>query len=240
MFVKLVDYCLPICVRFIPLLVTRSNVINCTSVAPCLISLAVPLLLIGVANPRNARWNGSCWVLIASCALSHLFVPDQVWPHQIPLLLITEANPQNVGWNSFCWVLTAGRASSRLFVPDQVRPHQFPLLLIGVANPQNAWVSLIWVEYIRETPGVPSWVLTSQLVQNSFSIDIVIASPIDRTAPLLTWQPDRFQIQIRLLEYQPRISTCSSTGPVSNSKSTTHLFLLADRISFKFTSIDCR
>ena len=68
-----------------------------------------------------------------------------------------------------------------------------------------------------------------------------------KSAPLLARRPDWFQIQFCLLEYRTRClvcyrtgwrlleyPTCSSTGLVSNSKSTPHLYLLDDWISFKF------
>ena len=51
------------------------------------------LLLIGVANPQNAGWNASCWVLIAGCASSHLFVSTTIlfflsyWLDAVPFFL---------------------------------------------------------------------------------------------------------------------------------------------------------
>ena len=79
-----------------------------------------------------------------------------------------------------------------------------PLLLIGVANPRNAgWNA--------------SWSRPDQFeIQNPHLYLLV-----DRTVPLLARRPDRFQIQIRLLEYRTRTSTL-------------HIYLRFDWISLKF------
>ena len=60
-------------------------------VAHRLISWVVPLLFIGVANPRNAGWNACCWVLVAGRVSSHLFAiadvanPQILWVLELPI-----------------------------------------------------------------------------------------------------------------------------------------------------------
>ena len=79
----------------------------------------VPLLLIGVANPRNAGWNVSCWVLITGCV--HLVVIGVANPRRDAVFIVSSCLSLHILYDT-CMVLddATGSTFQLVLLPSRI------------------------------------------------------------------------------------------------------------------------
>ena len=137
--------------------------------------LVVPLLLIGVTNPRDARWNDSCWVLIAGRASSHLCVDRISFKFQIRT---STSSPTGSVSNS-----NSKSAPLLACRPDQFQiPNPHLYLLVDQTAPLHACRPDLFFKFKFVCLSIER-------------VPLLARRP--PSAPLLARRPDQFEIQIQ-------------------------------------------